>query len=89
MRMPHERDESVVATEEARTPAQAQVIGQAAEDLARGLRDTDCRGQPRSESSPCPGPASEPGKRMRARPSSAAPSSRLGRVARRARRAGA
>lgn len=50
MRMPHERDESASADSggangSEQSPEQSEVIGQARDDLARGLQDTDCRGQ--------------------------------------------
>ena len=88
MRMPHERDESATAaTAGGKAPAQKEVMGQAAQDLAHGMRDTDCRNQPRSADSPCP-PPSGAGGRERGRASAAVPA-RLGRAARRMRRPGA
>jgi hypothetical protein len=85
MRMPHERDQAVGVPGKSDThPTQAEVIGQAAEDLARGLRDTDCRGQPGAPASPCP-----PRPRLaRPRGATAAAPARLGRAGRRMRRAG-
>jgi hypothetical protein len=89
MRMPHERDESAVtATTGSKAPAQEEVIGQAADDLARGLRDTDCRGQPRGERSPCPSPDAAPRPRPRGHSAAVASPARLGRAARRMRRPG-
>jgi hypothetical protein len=90
MRMPHERDESAAAAASgSKSPAQEEMMGQAAEDLAHGLRDTDCRGQPRAEQSPCPSPASAPRARVRGHSAAAGSPARLGRAARRMRRAGA
>jgi hypothetical protein len=90
MRMPHERDESATAATSGRqTPAQEEVIGQAAEDLERGLRDTDCRGQPPEAGGPCPQPAPASRPVSRAKPASACAPARLGRAGRRMRRAGA
>ena len=87
MRLPHERDESAAAaTSGEKMPDQQAVIGQAAADLAHGMRDTDCRNQPPAVDSPCPQPAPSPG-RERGRATSATPS-RLGRAGRRMRRAG-
>jgi hypothetical protein len=88
MRMPHERDESPAHSTGGATPAQDEVIGQAAEDLARGLRDTDCRGQSDAADTPCPPRASAAQPRMRARGVGSAAPARLGRAARRMRRAG-
>ena len=89
MRMPHERDESAVtSTTGGKAPAQEEVIGQAADDLARGLRDTDCRGQPRGEQSPCPDPAGARRTRTRGHSAAVAAPARLGRAARRMRRTG-
>jgi hypothetical protein len=89
MRMPHERDESAVdATAGGKAPAQEEVIGQAADDLARGLRDTDCRGQPRGERSPCPGADVAARPRTRGHNAAVASPARLGRAARRMRRPG-
>jgi hypothetical protein len=79
MRMPHERDE-VPSGSDDHAPAHKEVIGQAARDLANGLRDTDCRGQ---------APAAARTSSARLRPGSACPPARLGRAARRMRRSGA
>jgi hypothetical protein len=90
MRMPHERDESATAaTSAAKTPEQEAVIGQAAEDLERGLRDTDCRAQPPGAGSACPQITRGSRPPARGRSTSASPPARLGRAGRRMRRAGA
>jgi hypothetical protein len=76
LRMPHERDESPTgAPGSTKTPDHAQRIGQAHDDLERGLQDTDCRAQPAAAGSPCPSPAAV----------AVAPRSRLARRRRRAR----
>jgi hypothetical protein len=89
MRMPHERDESATAAPAAKTPEQEAVIGQAAEDLERGLRDTDCRAQPPGAGSACPQITRGSRPPARGRSTSASPPARLGRAGRRMRRAGA
>jgi hypothetical protein len=92
MRMPHERDEapaSAGASTSGRMPDQGEVMGQAADDLARGLRDTDCRGEPAEPGSPCPPRAAAARPRVRTHSVGAAAPARLGRAARRMRRAGA
>jgi hypothetical protein len=88
MRMPHERDETAARSAAPETSGQDPVIGQAAEDLERGLRDTDCRGQPADPDAPCPGATTTARARKRTRSVGAAAPARLGRAARRMRRAG-
>jgi hypothetical protein len=57
LRLPHERDESPAGSDAAKPPGQTRLIGQAGDDLQRGLQDTDCRAQPSTAGGLCPSPA--------------------------------
>lgn len=66
--MPHERDESPARVAgAANPPGQARLMGQAHEDIVRGLQDTDCRAQPVSLDSACLSPAPGAGRSRIAR----------------------
>ncbi|MCL4798770.1 MAG: hypothetical protein KJ025_04230 [Burkholderiales bacterium] len=60
LKLPHERDESPtdLATPGERPVQQRRMVGQAKEDLERGLQDTECLA-PHGADSPCP-PVPEP-----------------------------
>jgi hypothetical protein len=57
--LPHERDETAnpEGDKTAGNTGPRQITEQAARDIARGLRDTDCHGTP----SDVPGPGADPG----------------------------
>lgn len=60
LKQPHERDESSTAASRSAelAPVQRDVMAQAHRDVTSGQQDTDCRANPRGESSACPpGPA--------------------------------